>query len=107
MKIITTRLKFKTEKQLHIKDITSDAENFVEEGNIQNGVLVVFSLHTSATLTINEKESCFFKDFEDFVEKFAPSKDYYRHNDLNYYYLIQLTKNYILDNHYLIPILNY
>jgi len=82
MKIITTRLKFKTEKQLHIKDITSDAENFVEEGNIQNGVLVVFSLHTSATLTINEKESCFFKDFEDFVEKFASSKDYYRHNDL-------------------------
>ena len=34
-------------------------------------------------IRVNEKESGFFKDFEDFFKRTFPKDKYYRHNDLN------------------------
>lgn len=83
MKIHSDKISFKTEKQFDIKDITDDSRDFVKKSGIKEGLLTVFSMHTSATLAVNEKESCFFEDFKEFVERFIPRKNYYRHNDLN------------------------
>ncbi len=82
MNFFRKKIKFKTKRQFEIKDLTEKAQDFVKNSGIKNGILTVFSFHTSATLAINEKESCFFKDFEEFVKKFLPREKYYRHNDL-------------------------
>src|SRR3989304_1823256 len=82
MKFFKEKIKFKTKKQFEIKDLTSKAEEMVSISGVKNGILTVFSLHTSATLAVNEKEPCFFNDFEEFVKKFVPREKYYRHNDL-------------------------
>jgi len=83
MKFIKKKIKFKTNKQFEINDLTSKAEEIVLNSGIKSGILTVFSLHTSATLAVNEKESCFFKDFEEFASRIVPKEKYYRHNDLN------------------------
>jgi len=85
MKIVKEITKFKTKSQYQILDLTEKAERFLEKAKIKDGILLVWAFHTSATLAINEAESCFFKDFQKFAKKFFPrgKKHYYEHNDLN------------------------
>jgi secondary thiamine-phosphate synthase enzyme len=44
----------RTNKHDDMIDITSEVANFLSEGKIQNGLVVVSSLHTTAGITVNE-----------------------------------------------------
>ncbi|SER29157.1 secondary thiamine-phosphate synthase enzyme [Gracilibacillus ureilyticus] len=44
----------RTKKHDEMIDITSDVEQFLRENKIQNGLVVVSSLHTTAGITVNE-----------------------------------------------------
>lgn len=83
MKIINKIIKIKTKKYLEFRDITDDVVNFVADSRIKNGNVLVYSMHTTLGICINEKEKGFFEDFKDCIEKFACKDNYYRHNDLN------------------------
>lgn len=83
MKIVKEIIKFRSKKELEFKDLTELLVAFVKKHKIKSGFLIIQALHTSATIVINEKESCFFKDFEDFMKKVFPKESYYRHNDLS------------------------
>ncbi len=82
MKIYT--LKINTKKFLDIIDITDKVRTIIQKSNISDGVINVFSRHTTCTIKINEYEDGFFKDLERFCSKFAPANDHYYHNDFNH-----------------------
>jgi secondary thiamine-phosphate synthase enzyme len=64
-------------------DVTGDLLDMVERSGVANGMALVYSPHTTCAVVINERESGFIQDFNEFLEKVAPSEGpYYRHDDL-------------------------
>jgi secondary thiamine-phosphate synthase enzyme len=82
MKIINKFLEFKSEKHMAFKDISEEVENVVKESKIKNGSVLVYSMHTTLAICVNEREKGFFEDFKDLINKLIPKEGYYRHNDL-------------------------
>jgi secondary thiamine-phosphate synthase enzyme len=73
-----------TERPWQLIDVTEDVLAVVEESAVSNGMALVYSPHTTCAVVINERESGFVEDFNEFLEKVAPSSGpYYRHDDLS------------------------
>ena len=63
-------LKFNTDKLF--KNITSDCVSFVKDNNFNNGILLVYSRHTTCCLKILEDEILHKADVRFFLDKMAP-----------------------------------
>jgi secondary thiamine-phosphate synthase enzyme len=64
-------------------DITDDVLTAVSKSEVENGTVVVYSPHTTCAVVINEHESGFIEDFNEFLAELAPEQGrYYRHDDL-------------------------
>lgn len=77
-----TKIKFKSKEYLEFRDLTDEVEGFVKKTKIKNGMVLIYSTHTTTAIAINEKESGIVKDFKNLIEKIVPKKNYYYHNDL-------------------------
>jgi secondary thiamine-phosphate synthase enzyme len=64
-------------------DITSQIQEYVHQSGIKNGILTVFSRHTTAAIVIQENEPLLLEDFRNFLNCIAPEEADYRHNDFN------------------------
>jgi secondary thiamine-phosphate synthase enzyme len=65
-------------------DVTDDLRDMVVRTGVANGMALVYSPHTTCAVVINERESGFIQDFNEFLERTAPSEGpYYRHDDLS------------------------
>jgi|TARA_B110000014_G_C19948889_1_gene491016 secondary thiamine-phosphate synthase enzyme len=64
-------------------DITDNIANCIVESQILNGIVVVFSKHTTAAITIQENEPLLLEDFRALLDDFASKKNQYRHNDFD------------------------
>lgn len=82
MKIINKKLEYKSEEHLEFRDITEEVKDFVEKSEIKNGNVLVYSLHTTVAICVNEHEKGIFADFKDLICRLVPTDCYYRHNDL-------------------------
>ena len=72
-----------TERASQLIDVTADVRAAVERAEIVNGMVLVYSPHTTCAIVINELESGFLEDFGDLLDELAPSQGrYYRHDDL-------------------------
>jgi len=80
MEFLRHALRDTTSAPIEIIDITESVRTWVTASGIRNGSLTVISLHTTARLTINERESELQRDMVDFLTALAPSKAEYRHN---------------------------
>jgi secondary thiamine-phosphate synthase enzyme len=80
--IKNTNIEFKSQKYLEFKDITEEVEKNVSESKIKNGLVLVYSTHTTLAICINEKEKGIVSDFEKLMGKLIPRDTYYQHNDL-------------------------
>jgi len=54
-------------------DMTDDLRDMVERSGVANGMALVYSPHTTCAVVINERESGFIQDFNEFLERTAPS----------------------------------
>jgi secondary thiamine-phosphate synthase enzyme len=73
-----------TERRSQMIDVTDDVVDVVERSAVRNGMALVYSPHTTCAVLINEPESGFQCDFEEMLERLAPSDGaYYRHDDLS------------------------
>ena len=73
-----------TERASQLIDVTDDVRAAVERAEIQNGMVLVYSPHTTCAVVINELESGFIEDFAEFLAEVAPAEGrYYRHDDLS------------------------
>lgn len=82
MKVFQKDLSYKTKEYCQFIDITSEIEEAVKASKIKEGMVLVYSPHTTAAIRINEKEKGIVKDFEQFIKKLVPTNVYYHHNDL-------------------------
>jgi secondary thiamine-phosphate synthase enzyme len=83
MIVRTTILKFKTPGAPEFIDLTDEIIKAVTESNVKNGIVTVYSKHTTAAIRINEHEAGIKHDFKELVAKMFPSQSYYRHNDMS------------------------
>lgn len=82
MKIVNKLIKLKTEKYLQFIDLTDEVKKISQKTKIKNGLINVYSRHTTVAIRINEKEKGIFADFAQLLDCLIPKKKYYQHNDL-------------------------
>ena len=64
-------------------NITGKVQDCVTESHVREGLVLVNSMHISASVFINDHESGLLEDWERWLEKLAPEKPHsqYKHND--------------------------
>lgn len=75
---------FSTHKKEELVDITSDVEKIVKSSGVNEGLCVVFALHATAGIIINENADpnvC--TDFLKALDKAVPSKAGYLHDKID------------------------
>lgn len=74
-------LEFQTKEQFDFIDITDKVKDFVEEGEIKNGLINVQTLHTTAAVIVNENEPLLISDIKKHLERIASQSLNYKHDD--------------------------
>ena len=65
-----------------LHEVTADAQRFVSESGIRDGLLTLFCRHTSASLVIQENAApAARRDLERYFERIAPENDGYEHDE--------------------------
>jgi secondary thiamine-phosphate synthase enzyme len=76
-------LKVETSESPKFFDITNQITDLINSSKISNGLVCVFSQHTTAAVVIQEDEPLLMTDFSSFIERLAPKAAHYRHNDFH------------------------
>lgn len=77
-------IEIRTNKNQDIVDITSQVRRIVRESGVRDGMCVVFSMHTTAGITINENADPDVKtDMIAGLSRAFPERDDYRHMEGN------------------------
>ena len=72
-----------TERSSQLIDVTDELHAAVGRAEVENGMALVYSPHTTCAIVINEHESGFIDDFNELLAELAPENGrYYRHDDL-------------------------
>jgi secondary thiamine-phosphate synthase enzyme len=83
MKTYRHELTFHIPTRRAIVNITDQVAECVRKSGVKEGLVLVNSMHISASVFINDNEGGLFQDWEAWLEKLAPEKPHsqYRHND--------------------------
>jgi secondary thiamine-phosphate synthase enzyme len=77
VKIYTDYMTVQTQQQREFITITSNVKFAVEKSGLQDGIVLVCSLHSNSAVFVNDDEAGLQTDIETWLEKIAPfSKDY-------------------------------
>ncbi len=79
--MIAKRLRFETSHSTQFVDITEQLRDEVRRSGLLIGRVHLQSLHTTVGLAVNENEPLLLRDFENLLEKLAPSGAGYEHDD--------------------------
>lgn len=81
MKSYREELWFETRTRRDYINITPRVEAAIKKSGIREGFVLVNAMHITASVYINDDESGLLQDYDDFLERLAPQKALYRHND--------------------------
>lgn len=76
-------LRYQTENAPQFIDITDDVDDAIARSGVRNGIVVIFSRHTTAAIKINESEPELLKDMARFLSTIAPMDLDYCHNNFD------------------------
>ncbi len=74
------RIEVKTSGKSDLVDITAEVELAVGESGIEEGIALVFTVHTTTGLFINEAESGLLDDIDKALDAAVPPRGSYLHN---------------------------
>lgn len=74
-------LPIRTNATTELIDITEEIATVLRSAEVDTGIALVSSPHTTCAVIVNERESGFTKDFTDALERIAPVDAHYAHND--------------------------
>ncbi len=78
------RLHYKTRQAGSFVDITDDVASVLSASGVRNGVVHVYSLHTTAAIRVNENEELLLGDFSRLLDRLVPAATgLYEHDDLS------------------------
>lgn len=82
MKSLTEYLTFNTATRREFVNITSQVESCVKKSGVREGLCLVNAMHITASVFINDDESGLHRDFDAWLEEFAPHEPVsrYYHN---------------------------
>ena len=83
MKSYLRRINVRTSHPVELINVTGDVRRVVEESGVRNGVAVVFSLHTTLAVYVNEDEGRLRRDLLNLLEKLAPKGAGYLHDEID------------------------
>jgi len=78
--VYTKTLEVVTHKNKEIVDISSSVEDVVAGSGISDGIVLVFTMHTTTGLYLNEREGGLVDDVEKVLCGLVPDKGSYRHD---------------------------
>lgn len=81
MKTTHKVLEYQTKDLFDFNDITDEVKAFLKESQIQNGLVNIQTLHTTAAIIFNENEPLLIEDIKMHLEKIAPRDLKYNHDD--------------------------
>ncbi len=74
----------RTSRSIELIDITHEVKRFVSEQGIKDGIVLVYTPHTTAGITINENaDPAVTADIEAFLSRKIPHESYFRHMEGN------------------------
>lgn len=80
MQIQVEKLSFHTDEKLQLVNITSHVQEFVRRSSIKDGLLGLFSQHTTAVLIVNEFQDALLDDIRGFLKRIVNDELFYKHN---------------------------
>lgn len=80
MKHFTDEIVMATTAHLQFLDVTELAADRLQKSGVQNGFLTLFTRHTTTAVVVNEKEPKLQEDMIRFLNRIAPPKQNYGHN---------------------------
>jgi len=84
VKVFNDIIRYQTRQKTEEVKITDMVEAVVFESGIQEGIALVFTGHTTASVHLNNYDPELEKDFHDFLNDLIPNKASYRHNKGEY-----------------------
>ena len=80
MKVLTDYLLFDTKKRQEFIRITDEIAAIVHKSGVTEGTVLVSAMHITAGVYVNDWENGLIHDFQEWLEKLAPSGlDYHHH----------------------------
>jgi secondary thiamine-phosphate synthase enzyme len=79
--VVGEELVVETHERLEIVDVTERVTAFVRQQVAREGLLTVWSTHTTCALFVNEHQKALLADMKHVLEAFVPHDRYYLHND--------------------------
>ncbi len=83
MELKTDLLRVKTSRRVEIVDITRDLNELIKSNNFKNGIIDIFTRHSTSAIAINENESGLVNDFQNTLESVIPTGNNYKHNQID------------------------
>ncbi len=106
MKAVQKEISLNTTKRYDFIKITKQVEEFVMSSKMKNGTVNISSLHTTASLIIQENDETVLKDIIDLFERILPTKGKYNHSHENSENAIGHVVSTILGTDITIPLVN-
>ena len=73
-----------TDQRVEVVDLTNTVMEYVRRFNIREGLVSLWSMHTTCTLFINEFQVALLSDIKRFLEKMVARDEAWVHNDPNF-----------------------
>ncbi|MEM4190159.1 MAG: secondary thiamine-phosphate synthase enzyme YjbQ [Candidatus Caldarchaeum sp.] len=83
MKVYSETIVLNTKSRIELTDVSDRVEKIVAASGVKNGLVNVFSLHTTLGLYLNENEPNLKRDVVEFLEKLAPQGSGYHHDTID------------------------
>ncbi len=83
MKNFFDEVKLSSGKERELIDITDQVREAVMKSSVKDGIVVIFSQHTTGPVRISEYEPGLMGDYDNFFNKIAPKGDNYAHDTTN------------------------
>lgn len=79
--VVAETIDIDTSERIEIVDLTDTVMAFVRRSGVKEGLLSMWSMHTTCSVFINESQQALDADMKAFLETVAGRGAYYRHND--------------------------
>lgn len=80
LQVFTDYLFFNTKRRQEFIRITDDVADIVKKSGVKEGTVLVSAMHITAGVFVNDWEDGLIHDFQEWLEKLAPSGVNYRHH---------------------------
>lgn len=103
MTVKTHYLTIDTSKNFEIIDITSKINDLID---VEEGIISIFSKHSTTAIVVNENEPGLLNDFEFMLKNLIPEKFSYEHDRIDNNAVSHL-KSFLLSSSECLPVKNY